>query len=59
MDGKNSIGNGVAKELTCMSHGHGLRGGLLEGIGVPYGEEQRGKNWDNCNSTINKIQFEK
>ena len=23
---KNSIGNGVAKELICMSHGHELRG---------------------------------
>ena len=24
---KNSIGNGIAKELTCMTHGHELRGG--------------------------------
>ena len=23
---KNSIGNGEAKELTCMTHGHELRG---------------------------------
>ena len=26
-DFKNSIGNGEAKELTCMTHGHELRGG--------------------------------
>ena len=24
---KNSIGNGEAKELICMTHGHELRGG--------------------------------
>ena len=29
---KNGIGDGEAKELTCMSHGHELRGlGMLEG----------------------------
>ena len=32
-DVKNSIGNGVAKELICMTHGHELRRGLLEGVG--------------------------
>ena len=31
-DVKNSIRNGVAKELICMTHGYELRGGLLEGI---------------------------
>ena len=25
-DVKNRIGNGVAKELICMTHGHALRG---------------------------------
>ena len=25
-EGKNSIGNGEAKELTCMIHGHELKG---------------------------------
>ena len=30
-DVKNSIGNGEAKELICMTHGHELREGLLEG----------------------------
>ena len=34
---KNSIGNGEAKDLICMAHGHELRGGMLEGIGVPGG----------------------
>ena len=27
-DVKNSIGNGEAKELTCMTHGHELREGI-------------------------------
>ena len=27
----NTIGNGEAKELTCMTHGHELRGEMLEG----------------------------
>ena len=37
MDVKKSRGNGIAKELTCMIHGHELRGqgGILEGTGVP------------------------
>ena len=29
------MGNGKAKELTCMTHGHELRGGFLEGRGIP------------------------
>ena len=32
---------------------------LLERRGVPGGGEQRGKNWGNCNSIINKIYFKK
>ena len=32
---KSNIGNGEAKELICMMHGHELRGGMLKGIGVP------------------------
>ena len=52
---KNSIGNGVAKELICMTHEHELRGRLLEGMGLPGRREKRGKNWDNCNSIINNI----
>ena len=30
---KNSIGNGEAKELICLTHGHELREGTLEGMG--------------------------
>ena len=28
---KNSIGNGEAKELICMTHGHELTGGMMVG----------------------------
>ena len=31
---KNSMGNGEAKVLICMTHGHELRGGMLEEGGV-------------------------
>ena len=31
---KNSIGNGEAKELICMDHGHGLRRQMLERMEV-------------------------
>ena len=41
---KNSIENGEAKELKFRTHGRELRGGLLEGRGVPGGRGQRGKN---------------
>ena len=34
-DVKHRIGNGEAKEHICATHGHELRGGLLEGRGVP------------------------
>ena len=55
-DVKNSIGKGEAKELTCTTHGHELRvGGLLKGRRVLGGGGERRKNWDNCNSVINKI----
>ena len=43
--------------MTC---GYELRGGLLEGRGVlDRGEGAKGKNWDYCNSIINKIYFKK
>ena len=54
-DVKNSIGNGEAKELTYMTHRHELREELLEGWKVLCRGGQRGKNWDNYNSIINKI----
>ena len=31
---KNSTGNGEAKELTCTTHGHALRWGMLVGEGA-------------------------
>ena len=30
---KNSVGNGEAKELLCMTHGHELKGGQWVGVG--------------------------
>ena len=38
-EGKNSIGNVEAKELTWMTHGHELWGGMWEGGGGPDGVE--------------------
>ena len=35
--------NGEAKELICMTHGHDLRGRLLEGRGVLGGGGKGGK----------------
>ena len=32
-EGKNSIGNGEAKELICMTHGHELSGGGMLVVG--------------------------
>ena len=60
MDVKNSVGNGEAKELICMTHGHELRGKeLMEAMGILGGGGQRGKNWDNYNSIIYKIYLKK
>ena len=43
-DVKKSIGNGEAKELTCMTHGHELRGRGLAIAGEILGRGgQRGK----------------
>ena len=43
---KNSIGNGEAKEVICMTHGHELRGGNAGGRGCRVkgdkGEEKMG-----------------
>ena len=36
---KNSMGNGEAKELTCMTHGHELRRGMYVGRGMQGREE--------------------
>ena len=52
---KNSMGNGEAKELTCMTHGHELGGGMI--VGGWYRADGNGgeTKMDNCNSIINKI----
>ena len=43
-DVKNNVGNGVAKELICMTHGHELRGGIAGGnVGHQVEEGKRGK----------------
>ena len=40
MDVKNNIGNGEAKKLICMTHGHELRGRRDDGgLGVQGGGE--------------------
>ena len=55
-DVKYSIGNGEAKELTRMTHGHEQsRGDCLREWRVLGGKGQKDKNQDNCNSIINKI----
>ena len=40
-----------------VAHRHKLRWGVLEGMGVTGGEEQRGECWDNCYSIISKVYF--
>ena len=50
---RTSIGNGVAKELTCMTHGHEQSGG---DCGREWGclvEGAKGENWDKCHNIIN------
>ena len=43
---KNSIGNGEAKELVCMTHGHELSGGILERRSYSAeGDKGKKKNW--------------
>ena len=40
---KYSIGNGVADECICMTHGRELRWGLLEGMGVTGWRRAKGE----------------
>ena len=54
-DVRYSIGNGVGKELVCMTHGHEMVWGLYEAVGGAEWRGPKGENWDNCNSIINKI----
>ena len=52
---KNSMGNGEAKELICMTHGHEQRGlGSGGGNGGPEWREVKVENGDNCNSIMIK-----
>ena len=39
---KNSLGNGEAKELICMTHGHELRGLIAGGNGGHWVKGARG-----------------
>ena len=52
---KNGIGNTEVKELICTTHGHELRWGDAGGVGGAGWRGDRGGNWENCNSIINKI----
>ena len=55
---RNSMGNGEAKELICMTHGHKLKWGNDGGMGITgWRGIKRREKWDNCNSIINKIYF--
>ena len=56
---KNSMGNGEAKELKCMAHGHELRWENDSGGGWGWRGIKERKEWDNCNSIIDKIYFKK
>ena len=40
---KNSIRNGEAKELICMTHGHELKGGVAVGKGGTWRTEAKGE----------------
>ena len=48
------MGNGEAKELICMTHGHQQRWGNDSGGYKVEGKKEE-KKWGNCNSIINKI----
>ena len=60
---KNRIGNGGAKELMCMTHGHELKGEIAggnAGTGQVLGRRgQRGEKWVNYNTITNKMYFKK
>ena len=56
-DVKNSMGNGEAKELVCMTHGHELKwGGNVGGRGCAGWRGIEGGN-GTTNSVINKIYY--
>ena len=47
------MGNGEAKELICMTHGHELRWGNDGGRRDKVEGNNGGEEWDNYNSIIN------
>ena len=50
------MGNGEAKKLICMTHGHELRLGNDGGRSCAGQRGIKGREkWNNCNSIINKI----
>ena len=49
------MGNGEAKELTCMTHGQVLKGENAGGRWYRVEGGKGRKKWDNCNSIISKI----
>ena len=51
------MGNGEAKELVCMTHGHEPMGGNAGGRGYRAEVNKGEKKLDNCNSIINKTYF--
>ena len=55
------MGNREAKELICMTHGYerSWGGGKSGWEGVCRTEGNKGGEWDNCNSIINKIYLKK
>ena len=54
------MGNGEAKELIYMTHGHELRWGKDGGRGNTGRRGRKGrKKKDNCNSIINKLYLKK
>ena len=56
---KNNMGNGEAKQLICMTHGHELKWGNVGGRGCAGWSGVKGWKWDNCHSIINKIMKKK
>ena len=56
---KNSIGNGEAKELICMTLGLELKGRNVGGRGCAGQRGIKGGKWDNYNSIISKIYLKK
>ena len=55
---KNGIGNRGLKELIFTTHGHELRWGRCWRVGEAGEREDKGrKNWENCNTIINKKYF--